>query len=429
MNDYLLEPIINQRVSEMAENLVGSEIIKLAGEVKKKIKAGEKIYNFTIGDFNPELFPIPAEFKQLIIAAYQNNQTNYPAANGIEELRIAVSRYLHTREGLEYDANQILISGGARPLIYAIYQTIIDAGDTVIFPIPSWNNNHYCHISGAKSISIETKAENNFMPSANDIKPYIAEANLIALCSPLNPTGTVFTRNDLEQICELIIEENKKRGDQKKPVYLLFDQIYWSLTHGDTQHFDPVSLMPDMKNYTIYVDGMSKAFAATGVRVGWAFGPQKIINKMRAILSHVGAWAPKAEQVAAAKYLAQDKQIDEYLHKFKNRISKRLQRIYQGFVELKNEGFNVDAISPQAAIYLTVKFDLINKVAPNGEILKTTQEVTKFLLDEAKLAIVPFYAFGTLKNPSWYRLSVGTCKYEEIDALFKQLKAALIKLK
>ncbi len=429
MNDYLLEPIINQRVSEMAENLVGSEIIKLAAEVKKKIKAGEKIYNFTIGDFNPEIFPIPNELKHLIIDAYKNNQTNYPAANGIEVLRIAVSRYLHTREGVEYNPDQILISGGARPLIYAIYQTIIDPGDTVIYPIPSWNNNHYCHISKAKSISIETKAENNFMPSANDIKPYISEANLIALCSPLNPSGTVFSRNDLEQICELIIEENKKRGDQKKPVYLLFDQIYWSLTHGDTQHFDPVSLIPDMKNYTIYVDGISKSFAATGVRVGWAFGPKKIINKMRAILSHVGAWSPKAEQVATAKYLAKDEQIDEYLYKFKARISKRLLRIYQGFNKLKKEGFNVDAISPQAAIYLTVKFDLINKVMPDGTVLKTTQDVTKFLLDEAKLAIVPFYAFGTFKNPSWYRLSVGTCKYEEIDELFKKLKEALIKLK
>ena len=150
MDTSLLDPIINQRVSEMAENLVGSEIIKLAGEVKEKIKQGEKIYNMTIGDFNPEIFPIPMELKNEIIAAYQNNETNYPAANGIQELRDSVSRYLHTREGLEYDADQILISGGARPLIYATYQTILDPEDTVLFPVPSWNNNHYCHLTGAK---------------------------------------------------------------------------------------------------------------------------------------------------------------------------------------------------------------------------------------------------------------------------------------
>ena len=289
MDTSLMEPIINLQVSEMAENLVGSEIIKLAGEVKKKIKNGEKIYNLTIGDFNPSIFPIPAELKQAIIEAYQNDETNYPAANGIEELRESVSRFLHTREGLEYGAEQILISGGARPLIYAVYQTIVDPGDTILFPVPSWNNNHYSHLTRAKQIFIETTAENNFMPKAEELKPHIGEANLVAVCSPLNPTGTTFSQQGLEEICDLVLEENKRRGQNKKPVYLLFDQIYWTLTHGETRHFDPVSLRPGMKNYTIYIDGLSKAFAATGVRVGWAFGPEKIINKMRSILSHIGA--------------------------------------------------------------------------------------------------------------------------------------------
>jgi len=428
MNEYLLEPIINQKISVMAEHLVGSEIIKLATQVKEKIKNGEQIYNLTIGDFNPDMFPIPKELKQEIINAYKKNETNYPAANGMEELRESVSRYLHTREGLEYTANQILISGGARPLIYAIYQTILDPNDTVLYPVPSWNNNHYCHLNNAKSIVIETKAENNFMPSADDIKPYISDVNLIALCSPLNPTGTTFTKNNLEQICNLIVEENKKRGDLKKPVYLLFDQIYWALTHGNTQHFDPVSLNPNMKNYTIYVDGISKAFAATGVRIGWSFGPSKIIEKMKAILSHVGAWAPRAEQIATSNFLQNDDVIDEYLYHFKSKINKRLEKIYKGIITLKNEGFNVDAIAPQAAIYLTIKFDLHHKITEQGKSLDSTEDITKYLLEEAKLAIVPFYAFGASKNSPWYRLSVGTCKYESIDDLLSKLKSALKKL-
>ena len=428
MDTSLLDPIINQRVSEMAENLVGSEIIKLAGEVKEKIKQGEKIYNMTIGDFNPEIFPIPMELKNEIIAAYQNNETNYPAANGIEELRDSVSRYLHTREGLEYDADQILISGGARPLIYATYQTILDPEDTVLFPVPSWNNNHYCHLTGAKQIMIEATAENNFMPTAADLKPHISEANLIALCSPLNPTGTVFTETGLAEICDLVLEENKKRGSSRKPVYLMFDQIYWSLTHGETRHFDPVSINPDMKNYTIYIDGISKSFAATGVRVGWAFGPEKLIIKMKAILSHIGAWSPKAEQVATAKYLDNDDATDEYLFSFKNEISKRLTAFYEGFTSLKNEGFQVEAIPPQAAIYLTVKFELTGKTTAEGKLLETTADVTQYLLDEAGLAIVPFYAFGASKKSPWYRLSVGTSVFEEIDELFAELKAALSKL-
>lgn len=429
MNTSLLDPIVNQKVSEMAENLVGSEIIKLAGEVKEKIKQGEKIYNLTIGDFNPKIFPIPTELKQEIITAYQNDETNYPAANGVLELRESVSTYLHTRAGLEYDADQVLISGGARPLIYATFQTILDPEDTVLFPVPSWNNNHYSHLTRAKQILIEATAENNFMPTAADLKPHISEANLIALCSPLNPTGTVFTEEGLAEICDLILEENKKRGSSKKPLYLMFDQIYWQLTHGETRHFDPVSINSDMKNYTIYIDGISKAFAATGVRVGWAFGPQKLINKMKAILSHVGAWSPKAEQVATAKYLDQDDATDEYLFKIKNDISKRLNAFYKGFTALKNEGFGVEAIPPQAAMYLTVKFDLTGKETEDGKILESIPDVTNYLLGEAGLAIVPFYAFGASKKSNWYRLSVGTSVYEEIDELFERLKEALAKLK
>jgi aspartate aminotransferase len=428
MKTSLLDPIVNQKISEMAEKLVGSEIIKLAGEVKEKIKKGEKIYNLTIGDFNPQIFPIPTELKQEIINAYQNDETNYPPANGVLALRESVSRYLHTRGGLEYDAEQILISGGARPLIYAAFQTILDPEDTVVFPVPSWNNNHYAHLTRAKQILIEATAENNFMPTAKDIKPYINEATLIALCSPLNPTGTVFTEKGLAEICDIILEENKKRGSTRKPVYLMFDQIYWQLTHGETRHFDPVSINADMKNYTIYIDGISKAFAATGVRVGWAFGPEKLINKMKFILSHVGAWSPKAEQVATAKYLDQDDATDEFLFKIKNKISKRLNALHEGFTSLQKEGFAVETIPPQAAMYLTVKFDLTGKVTPEGKTLETTPDVTQYLLNEAGLAIVPFYAFGASKKSSWYRLSVGTAVYEEMDELFERLNVALSKL-
>ena len=412
----------------MAENLVGSEIIKLAGEVKQKIANGEKIYNYTIGDFDPEIFPIPAELTEEIIKAYRAGHTNYPAANGMLELRKSVSRYLHTRGGVEYNESQILISGGARPLIYAIYQTIIDEGDTVIFPTPSWNNNHYCHISGAKQVKVEGSPENNFMPTAKDIKPFISEAKIIALCSPLNPTGTTFSEKGLEEICDLVLEENKKRGEQKKPVYLLFDQIYWQLTHGLTIHVDPVSLRPRMKNYTIYVDGISKAFAATGVRVGWAFGPQKIIDKMRAICSHIGAWAPKAEQIACANYLMNDSAVDKYLNDIKTKINQRLTAFHEGFSSLKSQGYRVSAIAPQAAMYLTIKISIQGSTTPDGIKLTTAEAVTKYLLNDAKIALVPFYAFGASKKSSWYRLSVGTAKMEDIPGFFSNLKASLDRL-
>lgn len=416
------------KVSKIAENIIGSEIIKLAAEVNEKIKQGERIYNLTIGDFNPKEFPIPVELKQNIIDEYFADQTNYPPADGILELRTSVSNLLKQREQLDYKPDEILIAGGARPIIYGIFKALVDPDDTVIFAVPSWNNNHYSYLNCAESIVIEAKPEDNFMPSAKDIKPYISKASLVALCSPQNPTGTVFTKEGLEEICDLILEENKKRLPSQKPVYLMYDQIYWALTFGDTKHYNPVSLRPEMKNYTVFVDGISKSLSATGVRVGWSMGPKFVIDKMKSILTHVGAWAPKAEQIATAKYLSDLTVYDKFIELQKGKISARLNSFYKGFQELKADGFKVDVIAPQAAIYLTVQFDLQGQRTTGGDILETTMDITKYLLDEAKLAIVPFSAFGTSSNSNWYRLSVGTCELSDVENIIDNLKKALSKL-
>ena len=223
-------------VSKMAENLVGSEIIKLAWQINDMIAEGHDIMNLTIGDFDPDIFPIPEALKEGIKLAYDNNETNYPPGDGVTELREVVSQYLYDKSGLEYSKDEIIITSGARPVIYSAYNTILDVNDTVIYPVPSWNNNHYTHLTRSKAIEIETKPENNFMPTAEELEPFVKDASLLSLCSPLNPTGTVFTENELSKICDLIVAENNRRGENEKPFYLLFDQIYWQLTFGDTKH-------------------------------------------------------------------------------------------------------------------------------------------------------------------------------------------------
>jgi aspartate aminotransferase len=416
------------RVSKMAENLIGSEIIKLAGDIRERMAQGERIYNFTIGDFNPKIFPIPSELKSEIIRAYEEDETNYPAADGIAELRKEVVRITRDWQGLHYAENEMLIAGGARPLIYAIFQALVDPGDTVVFPVPSWNNNHYTHLSHAVQVFVETTPENNFMPTADELRPHLKGASLLALCSPLNPTGTVFSKEQLESICDLVIAENASRGEGEKPLYVMYDQIYWQLTFGETKHFDPVNLRPEMRPYTIYVDGMSKSFAATGVRIGWTFGPKKVVDKMKSILGHVGAWAPKAEQVAAARYLQQDSAVERFMTQFKIEIDARLEGFYKGIKSLRSEGFNVDAIAPMAAIYLTVQFELKGKKKADGTVLQTTADITSYLLGEAHLALVPFNAFGASKESTWYRLSVGTATMADVAESIVSLKEALSKL-
>lgn len=415
-------------VSDMAENLIGSEIIKLAGEVNELIRQGQRIFNFTIGDFDPQVFPIPDAFLEEIVKAYREGQTNYPPANGMPELRKTVSSFLEKYLSLSYSADDILIAGGARPLIYSLYQTILDRNDQVVFPIPSWNNNHYCHLSGARPKVIVTRPENNFMPTASELKDSLKDARLLSLCSPLNPTGTVFSRQNLQDICELVLEENHRRREGEKPLYVLYDQIYWVLTFGDTRHENPVSILPEMRDYTVFIDGLSKSFAATGVRVGWAFGPQKIMDKMKTILGHVGAWAPRAEQVASARFMQNDDAVESYLSSFKEEIDYRLQGFYKGFERLKEKGYPVDVVAPQAAIYLTVKIDLRGYKKPDGSVIKDMKEVGSYILNEAHLATVPFSAFGSPSDSPWYRLSVGTCRKEEIPLALDMLEKAFEKL-
>lgn len=415
-------------LSQLAETLIGSEIIKLGGEIREKIKQGEKIYNFTIGDFDPAIFPIPVELENEIINAYKNHFTNYPAAEGNEDLRQAIASFIKQKEGLEYNTSEILVASGGRPLIYGLFRTVADKGDKIIYAVPSWNNNHYTHFIEGVRCEVAATPENNFMPLAEDIKPHIKDAVILALCSPQNPTGTTFKKETLEAICDMVLEENKRRGPGEKKLYVLYDQMYWQLTYGDIQHYDPVSLRADMKQYTVYIDAISKCFSATGVRVGWAMGPGHIMAKMKAILSHIGAWAPMAEQKAVAKFLPQTEKVDSYLEHFKSEVQLRLQKIYEGFSDMKAKGLPVDAIAPQAAIYLTIQINAVGKTTADGKVLQKQKDVTAYLLDKAGLAVVPFYAFGAPEDSSWYRLSVGTCKKEEINDMLKALEYALQKL-
>ena len=415
-------------VSILAQNLHGSEIIKIAGEINELKRQGQNIANLTIGDFDSNIYPIPGELEEGIVSAYAHHHTNYPPADGILDLRQSVSAFLKSRFYLDYGANQILISGGSRPLIYSIYMAIVDPGDKVLFPTPSCNNNHYCDLTRAKGLEIPTGPGHNFMPTADDLRPHIKGATLLALCSPLNPAGTMFSKKDLEEICDLVIEENKSRQPGEKPLYILYDQIYSQLTFGHHEHFNPVSLRPELKDVTVFVDGASKCFASTGVRVGWGFGPAHVINHMKAIVGHMGAWAPKAEQVAMAHFLKDDNAVNGYLAQIKQNIQKSLTALYNGFQQLKAEGFNVDAIEPMGAIYLTVKVDYSGKTTPDGKVLKTATDINFYLIKEAGVAFVPFSAFGTGEEVNWFRASVGASTLKDIEELVPRIKAALLRL-
>lgn len=416
------------KVSKLAANLIGSEIVKIGNEVNDLKAKGAEIANLTIGDLNSNIYPIPALLKEEIQKAYQNNLTNYPPANGLLSLRKEVSKDLKNRWNLDYSPNDILITAGSRPLIYAVYKTIVDEGDKIVYPTPSWNNNHYAYLTSANAVEVKTKPETNFLPTADDLRPHLDGAVLLALCSPLNPTGTMFTREQLSEICELVIAENKKRGADEKPLYLMYDQIYSNLTFG-AEHVDPVSLFPEMKEYTVYIDGISKCLAATGVRVGWGFGPAHIIDKMKALLTHVGAWAPKPEQEATAKFYENPENVNIFVEDFKDKLEESLKVLHGGVQDLKGKGLAVDSIEPMGALYLTIKLNYIGKTKPDGAVIENSSDLVFYLINEAGVALVPFSAFGEDKSEPWFRASVGGLAVDEIKVMLPKLEAALNNLK
>lgn len=415
------------KLSKTVNNMIGSEILKISGEVKDRIAKGDQIYNLTVGDFNPEIFPIPEKLRDLIIERYKEGTTNYPMANGEPALRQSIVDLYKRKHNADYVPDEVIVGAGGRPLLFCIYFSIIDEGDGVIYPVPSWNNEHYCILTNAKSYLVETKAEDRFMPQPADLKPYLEKANIIALNSPLNPSGTVISKEDLSEICEMVLAENKHRGPDQKSLYLLYDEIYSNLTFGEAKHYNPVSLFPEMKPYTILVDGVSKWLAGTGVRVGWALGPKDLMLKIKTLLGHVGAWSPKPEQLATADFL-HDKALDEYLDVFRKRIDSRLKGFFEVFSNLKDKGYPVDAIAPEAAIYLTVELNLIGAVTTEGKKLNTVEDVFNYILNEASVALVPFYAFGASDTLPWFRLSVGTTRSEDIAIIEQRLEEAISKL-
>ena len=413
------------RVSAMADGLIGSEILRIAADVRAMVAQGASVCNLTVGDFAPSEFRPPALLIEETIRAMRAGETNYPPSDGVLPLRQAVAAFYEHWLGLSYPLESILVTGGSRPGLYATYRALVDPGETVVYPVPSWNNNHYVHLVGARGVPVVCHADDAFLPTRAQLEPLVRGARLLVLNSPLNPTGTAFSEDALAEICDLVLEENARRGPGERPLFLLYDQVYWMLTFAGTRHVDPVSLRPEMRDYTVFVDGISKSFAATGVRVGWIVGPADVIKRMASLLGHVGAWAPRAEQVATAALLADTAAIEAYHETMRREVYARLEALHAGLTAIGGRGCPVEVVRPMGAIYLSVRFPLHGAVTPAGKTLGSNDDIRQYLLEAAGVAVVPFQAFGLQEETGWFRLSVGAVSKEEIPATLERLERAL----
>jgi aspartate aminotransferase len=419
---------VHQYFTESAEHFVSpsssrmktSQILRIAGEVRGLKSQGHQICNLTVGDFLPEHFPVPSLVTERAQEAYRRGETNYPPPDGLLSLRRAIAGVYQRKLGLNYGPESVCIGSGARPPIFAALSLLTQPGDTTVSFLPAWNMSYYAQIFQTEHIFIKTTAEHNFFPTVSQVEATLDRARMIMMNTPLNPTGTMISPYVLQGIAEAIVAENARRaGTGRQPVMLLFDQVYWMLTMSGSIHHHPVRLVPACAPYVINIDAASKNFAGTGLRVGWAVLPPVLQERMRAFMGHMGAWAPKPEQLGITSILEQEAVMDDYLDTMRGRIQERLDMLYQGIIQMRDRGLPVDAIVPQGAIYLSFRVDMI------GRGFESNEEIRSYLLSEAGVAVVPFQAFDLDDETGWMRMSIGAVSLAELSGALERLEVAL----
>ncbi|HKQ57399.1 MAG TPA: aminotransferase class I/II-fold pyridoxal phosphate-dependent enzyme [Candidatus Eisenbacteria bacterium] len=410
-----LDGVDQGSLAPLAQGLIGSEVLRIAAEVRALVAEGRPVCNLTVGDFDPREFPLPVALRDGVHRALAAGHTNYPPSNGVMELRKAVVRFIQREFGLEYPLESVLVAGGARPLIYATYRALVAPAEHVAYPVPSWNNNHYCYLTGARGLQIEVSRAANFHPTPEQVRALLPRIRLLALNTPLNPTGTAMDPGALAEIARDLVEENARRRAQgERPVFLMYDQVYWSLEFDRELPVTPVGLVPEVAPYVVMLDAISKSLAATGLRVGWSVAAPPVTQAMSDLLGHVGAWAPKAEQIATAEFLDDAPAFHAFRLEMHRRLRERLELLHRELTALAQRGMPVEAVAPEGTLYLSARFDLFGKRRADGTEITTNEDIRRLLLHEAGVAVVPFQAFGLAREDGWMRLSIGSVSPEAI---------------
>lgn len=407
----------------------GSSILAIATEVRSLRAQGRAVHDLTIGDFDPRIFPIPEALRHGIQRALDRGETSYPPAVGMASLREGVVALYRRELDLDFPVESVLVGSGARPPLYAAFQALVAPGDTVVYPVPSWNINHYTALSKARGVEIVTSAETGFMPTVEQLAPHLADARMVVINSPQNPSGTVIDADTLGAICDAILAENdRRRRIGSRPLFLLYDAVYWQLTFAGAAHHTPYALRPAIAPYVVMIDAISKSWAATGLRVGWCVAAPWVRETMQTLIGHIGAWSARAEQVAAGELLKDPALLGDHMVHFKRQIRARLELLQRGIEDMARDGLPIRCLEGNGAIYLSVRLDVVGRTLRDGTVLGSDESVRAWLLREAGVAVVPFSAFGYPDGSGWMRLSVGAVTMDAVDATLAALRDLLMGL-
>ncbi|MBU1486843.1 pyridoxal phosphate-dependent aminotransferase [bacterium] len=387
-------------ISKRAKSITASPTLAISAKAKEMKAAGIDVIGFGAGE--PD-FDTPTHIKEAAKEAIDAGLTKYTPASGTLKLREAICKKLRQENGLEYSASDCLISCGAKHSLFNIIFALVDEGDEVIIPAPYWvSYPEMVKMTGAEPVYVETTESSNFSLKPERLKAAITpRTKLLILNSPSNPTGAVYGQEELKKIVEAVKEHS---------IFLLSDEIYEKLIYDGKEHFSPASFDREIKERTITVNGVSKAYAMTGWRIGYAVGPSKIIKAASQIQSHTTSNPTSISQEAAYAAIAGSQEEVE-----KMRVEFDSRRKYM--VERLNRIKGVSCSVPYGAFYAFANF---SSFVGKGEIVDDSA-LASYLLEEAKVAVVPGSAFGA---PGYLRFSYAT-SFENIKEGLDRIRKAI----
>lgn len=374
-------------LSQNALQITPSMTLEITAKAKQLKAQGIDVIDFGVGE--PD-FDTPDYIKEAAIDAIKKGYTKYTPSSGISELKKAVCDKLLKDNGLKYQPEQIVISNGAKHSIYNALCAILNPGDEVIIPVPYWlSYPEMVRLAYGKPVFVKTKAENDFKITAEELKNAItSKTKALILNTPNNPTGSVYTKEELEELAKIIEEAN---------IFVISDEIYEKLIY-EGSHISIASLNEKIKELTILVNGMSKAYAMTGWRIGYTASSLEVAKVMSNIQSHTTSNPNSIAQYASVAALSGDETV---IKRMAEEFNKR--RIYM--VERINKIKGLKSNKPQGAFYVMVNIDEYIGKEIKGKIIRGSIDFANALIEGANVAVVPALPFGM---DNYIRISYAT---------------------
>ncbi len=366
------------RINSRIQQIVGSTTLAITARAKELKEQGKDVVNFAAGE--PD-FDTPDYVKEAAVKAINGGFTKYTPSSGAEDLRIAICSKFKRDNGLDYKPGQVVVGCGAKHSIFNAVMVLCDVGDEVIIPAPYWvSYPEMVKMAGATAVFIHTQTKNNFKMTPEDLSAAITpKTKLLILNSPSNPTGMVYTKKELEQIAAICVQHN---------IFVISDEIYEKLLYSNEPFVSIASLGKDIYDRTITINGVSKAYAMTGWRIGYAAGPVEVMNYMKNLQDHSTSNPTSISQKAAIAALnSPEDTVVAMRQEFKTRRD-LMMSLVDGIPEIRY-------IKPEGAFYLFCDFTRFGKCA----------EVAKMILNDVKVAVIPGDGFGA---EGYIRLTFST---------------------